>query len=191
MKTKQRVLSGLFVFMGLLLIFAVTGFAESSDSNLSWGAGYSITEYTDAFGLNLNFLSPAFFENSVQIKLDANVNWLNALYQNGIETKYNWFPYFSGSLEVIGGGFINPFIRLYGFGGIYFLIGNKDITTLDYKIGGIGGFGFEFFFNNKEVKTSYFIEIGGCGIKAIADKLLYSPLISNGFVISAGFRFYF
>ncbi len=51
-------------------------------------------------------------------------------------------------------------------------------------------FGFEFFFTeNTNRNPSYFIELGGIGTGAIANKLSSNPIYSNGFLISVGYRF--
>ena len=55
-------------------------------------------------------------------------------------------------------------------------------------MGGYGLFGFEFFMNSR---NNYFIEIGGVGTGAVADKVANSPIYSNGLLINVGFRHQF
>jgi hypothetical protein len=44
--------------------------------------------------------------------------------------------------------------------------------------------------SHPDVPVSYFIELGGVGTGANADKVTGNPIYSNGFLISVGFRGY-
>ena len=59
-------------------------------------------------------------------------------------------------------------------------------------VGGVGGFGFEFFTptNTMNAPVSYFIEIGGVGSGARAANLPGQPILLNGFLVQSGLRFY-
>ena len=57
----------------------------------------------------------------------------------------------------------------------------------DFVLGGYGLLGFEFYPHRK---GCYFIELGGVGTGATADKIPSSPIYSNGFLISTGIRFH-
>jgi hypothetical protein len=79
---------------------------------------------------------------------------------------------------------------LYAEGGIVFLFPNPVFSDDDINLGGYGLFGFEFFFTEETSRNpSYFIELGGIGTGAVADKIATNPLYANGFLISVGFRF--
>ncbi len=95
--------------------------------------------------------------------------------------------YTNFSIGLVGvGGMVGERIRLYGEGGILIINASKEISTEKTPIGAYGIFGFEFFLTKK---LNYFIELGGTGIEATADKTLYSPTYSNGFLTVAGLRY--
>lgn len=97
-------------------------------------------------------------------------------------------PYTVYKLGLIGvGGMINQSIRLYGEGGIVYIIPNDDFSEENSVSGGYGLFGFEFFMN-KGSSICYFIELGSMGIGASAEKLPGKPLYANGFSTSVGLR---
>ena len=70
------------------------------------------------------------------------------------------------------------------------LIPSGDVSEEDIYLGAVGAFGFEFFFTQGR-RGSYFIELGGVGTAAEADKLDRSPVFANGFMTNVGVRYYF
>jgi len=70
---------------------------------------------------------------------------------------------------------VGGFVRLYGEGGVIYVRPNSDMSD-DAQLGGYGLFGFEFLLSTEDrPKLSYFIELGGSGIGARAEKLPESP----------------
>ena len=108
------------------------------------------------------------------------------------EKETTWSPYGTYQLGVIGvGGMAGGFARFYGEGGVVLITPSSDFSNSSTEIGGYGLFGFEFFMSSDpDVPVSYFIELGGIGSGAKADKVFGSPIYSNGFLISVGFRVY-
>jgi formate-dependent phosphoribosylglycinamide formyltransferase (GAR transformylase) len=74
---------------------------------------------------------------------------------------------------------------LYGEGGIILLFPSAIFSTNSSEFGGYGLFGFEFFMHSK---MNYFLEIGGVGSGAVADKVIAKPIYSNVLLINLGFR---
>jgi hypothetical protein len=108
--------------------------------------------------------------------------------QNPKEGETVWMPYSNVSLGLIGiSAVIVEHIRLYGEGGTVLLFPSDSFSSKSIVVGGYGLFGFEFFMDKN---GCYFIELGGIGTGAVADKVLSKPIYSNGFTISTGFRFY-
>jgi hypothetical protein len=104
-----------------------------------------------------------------------------------------WELYGHVRLVVEGGGRIEGLpLRLYGFGGPILLLPPETLTSADARIGGIGGFGFEFYMprQGKDGPVSYLIELGGIGTGAQADNAIGTPIFANGFLATAGLRFY-
>ncbi len=159
--------------------------AHSQESSVNQGMsfGFQLAQYQQDFGVGLNLSSPLFFHNSCGIRLRANSMNLQHI-QNA---KTVWTSYTNVSLGFIGvGGIVNDKIRLYGEGGYILILPTADFSEETTVSGGYGLFGFEFFM---QPFINYFIEIGGVGTGAIADRVPGKPIYSNGMTIGTGFRF--
>lgn len=145
--------------------------------------GVNINNFGQDFGIGINVTTPHFFNGHAAIRASENYQWLNHLDKNG---KYTWTGY---HMVRIGAAGINVAltnsIKLYGEGGVSLLLANNMITSKPTSIGGYGLFGFEFLTKRH---ISYFIELGGIGSGATADKVTASPIYSNGFLASTGLR---
>jgi len=166
----------------IIIVFASNVQAQDEVINTGYGFGSQILQFQRDFGLGLNITSPYFGHDKIAVRLRGNLMF-NENVQNANTT---WTPYFSMSLGLIGvGGKVGDFIRLYGEGGIIGIKPSNEFSTQNFVFGGYGLFGFEFFMNNS---SNYFIEIGGVGTGAKANKIVTQPIYSNGLLISAGFR---
>jgi hypothetical protein len=60
------------------------------------------------------------------------------------------------------------------------------------RFGGVGGFGLELAFVSGERSgpVTYYMEIGGCGYGATAERLPANPDVASGLLLNAGFRAY-
>jgi hypothetical protein len=176
-KTSTCVLVLIFSFL-----FIFNAQAQNEAINTGIGFGFQIHQFQKDFGLGLNITSPFFGDDRIAVRLRGNLMY-NENVQNATTT---WTPYSNVSLGLIGiGGKVGEYIRLYGEGGLIGIKPSSDFSTKNFVFGGYGLFGFEFFMNNS---SNYFIEIGGVGTDAKADKIVTKPIYSNGLLISAGFR---
>ena len=167
-----------------LLIFCISENLKAQESQISnrLGLGFQLCQYQNDFGLGLNMTSPYFFYDHMAVRLRGNL----VFYQHAQNNETVWSPYSNFSLGMIGvGGKVGEFIRLYGEGGVVLLLPSEEFSTRSKELGGYGLFGFEFYMSHS---FNYYIEIGGVGIGANADKLVNSPIYSNGFLINVGFR---
>ncbi len=171
----------------VLCLFVLINFeisAQERELNSGFGLGFQLVQFQNDFGLGLNFVSPYFADGHIGIRLKANLMYN----QNVIDGLTEWVPYGNASLGLIGVGTqLSENIRLYGEGGFLILIPSDKLSSEDVEIGGYGHFGFEFFFSQG---GCYFIEIGGVGTGAVADKIPSEPIFSNGMSISAGLRYF-
>lgn len=178
--TRKQIASTLAFFF---LLFAAG--AQETPLNKGVGFGFQLNQYQRDFGAGLSITSPYFANERVAVRLRGNVLFHEHPDLEGTET--TWTPYSHASLGVIGVvGHIGD-IRLYSEGGLICLFPSDAFSSERSHFGGYGLFGFEFFFNNR---GNYFIEIGGVGTGAKADKLPGRPIFSNGLVVGTGFRFY-
>jgi len=171
----------------LLILFAFAAISNAQEDKIShkFGAGFQLSQYQSDFGIGVNLTSPYFVHNSIAVRLRGNFMF----YQHVKDGETTWSPYSNISLGVLGvGGMVGEFIRLYGEGGVILLIPSDEFSAESTVLGGYGVFGFEFYMSHG---FNYFIELGGVGTGASADKIPTSPIYSNGFLISTGFRFHF
>ena len=168
--------------MALVFLGATISNAQTASLPSGFGFGFQLNQYQNDFGLGLQVTSPLFVHNRLGIRVKGNFMFLEHLKNDLTE----WTPYSNVSVGIYSiGGQVGENIRLYGEGGIVFLFPSSEFSTSSSDIGGYGLFGFEFFFSNH---TNYFIELGGIGTGAKANKIEHSPIYSNGFLISVGFR---
>jgi hypothetical protein len=159
--------------------------------------GYTLHRFQDDFGLGASVGSPTFGGDRLRVTLGGGVAW----YPYGItaEGEQTWIDYghlrlvFEGGLRAPG----SP-IRVYGFGGPVLYIAPDRLSSKAVSVGGIGGFGFEYYFMyngpsgspERDGPVSYFLELGGVGNGAKADRLPTKPSFGNGFLITVGLRWY-
>ena len=164
----------------LLVILSNPISAQTKTNKLE--IGMNVSQYQKDFGVGLHLISPYFAKSKVAVKLGANFQWLE--HYNGTET--TWTPYQNVQLGLRGrSAIIEDKIFIYGEGGIVTILTNSTFSSKTSTFGGYGLFGFEF----KPSSTfAYFIELGGIGTGATADKLIGKPIYSNGFLTNVGFR---
>ncbi|WP_323757102.1 hypothetical protein [Roseivirga sp.] len=159
---------------------------ETEEINSNWGLGFHIKQNQQDFGLGVNMTSPYFAQKKVALRVRANLLFNEHINNTNITT---WTPYSSMSLGIIGvAGKIGEFIRLYSEGGLTLLLPSSEFSSESTVLGGYGLFGFEFFMHQS---ANYFIEIGGVGTGASADKIVGNPIYSNGLMINVGYRYVF
>lgn len=164
-----------------IVCFSFTARAQEVDPNSGLSFGMQLNQYQRDFGLGFQVTSPAIFNDHLALR--ARYNFMFHEYVNG--DAYTWEPYSNLTVGVIGYAATNGSTRLYGEGGLIMIFPSSSFASGN-NVGGYGLFGFEFFMANP---ASYFIELGGVGSGARADKLPLEPIYSNGFMISTGFRF--
>jgi len=170
--------------MLLGLIVAIQ--AQEDSFSKKFGLGFQLGQYQKDFGIGFNMTSPYFAQDKISIRVRGNFMW-NEHLDNNMET--TWTPYSNLSIGIVGvAGEIGKVVRLYGEGGILLLFPSDIFSSENSEFGGYGLFGFEFFMNTH---SNYFIEIGGVGTGAVADKVVGKPIYSNGQIINTGFRFQF
>ena len=84
-------------------------------------------------------------------------------------------------------------VRPYGFGGgLCAPSSPSTLSATQMRFGGVGGFGLELAFASGERSgpVTYYMEIGGCGYGATAERLPANPDIASGLLLNAGFRAY-
>ncbi len=169
----------------LVLIFlACIGSANAQQITIGTGAGIGlqVNQYQQDFGVGVNLSGPYVAHDKLAVRLRGNMQF----HEHTEDNETTWTPYFNASLGLITvSGNAGDAIRLYSEGGVIGLFPSNEFSSESIVFGGYGLFGFEFFMSNR---NNYFIEIGGVGTGAKADRLPSAPVYSNGLLINTGFR---
>lgn len=171
----------------ILITFKSISYSQDQDNIINNGIGiaFNVTQIQKDFGLGLNIVSPYFFQKKMAIRVRGNF----IFNENNPDSLVRWTPYSNFSLGFVGvGGMITERIRLYGEGGAICLLPSKELSNKDFVMGGYGLLGFEFFVSKG---FNYYLEIGGVGSGARAEKIINKPIYSNGFLIGTGIRVFF
>ena len=183
MKTKLIIIASAFL--------SLAGFAQQEVKARSRGnelaLGYCLNQFGKDFGIGVSATSP-FIKKMLAFKISENYQWHE--YYNGDVTI--WQPYHNVKIGVLSvGTTICDQIKLYGEGGTSIIVLDKKLSDSPVTIGGYGVFGFEFFMDKiDQAGMSYYIELGGIGTGAVAEKIATKPILSNGFMITTGLRIY-
>ncbi len=151
--------------------------------------GFSLETIQDDFGLELGVTTPYFAGEKMALRLRGGVAWANGIPDG--KTKEDWLLYTPIRIAFVGSwAFAANKVRLYSEGGSLAILSIQDVSSDTFSgIGGYGLFGFEFFASD-HVPVTYFIEGGGMGTSAKADKMIADPSLANGFFASVGLRWY-
>lgn len=151
-----------------------------------FGIGGQVGQLQNDFGIGLNLTSPYFAHEKMAVRLRGDLAW-NQHPNGAAETTWSPYSYLSlGFVQSVGE--MGGFMRIYGEGGAIYLFPSDAFSSRSVEFGGYGLFGFEFFFDGH---MNYFIEAGGVGTGAIADKIPGKPTYSNGFLMNVGVRVQF
>lgn len=141
--------------------------------------GFQLNNYAGDFGLGINVSSPYLFGEGVRLKARVNAMFLEYI-ENGETT---WEPYLNVTVGSFTSARISDAVGLYGEGGLIVVFPSDQFSSTSSHFGGYGLFGFEFYFSDS---FTYFIEAGGIGVGAVANKVENKPIYSNGFLTSVG-----
>ena len=181
----------IFLIILSIFIFHSNGYTQEKlpDRANNFSYGFHLLNYQQDFGIGLQLTSPYIARGWLAFRGRANYQFNQHL--NDVN-ETTWSGFGSYQLGVVGvAGMAGGFARFYAEGGVILLTPPASISSNSVEVGGYGVFGFEFFMSTSpNVPVSYFIELGGIGVGAIADKVPGKPIYSNGFSISVGFRGY-
>lgn len=153
--------------------------------------GLGLHRMQDDFGTTAAVGSPLFGGDAVRLTLSGGVSWFPHDMQ---DNEQRWTTYGHVKLAFEGGARIpgSP-IRIYGTGAPMMMFLPSRLSDNKVRIGGAGGFGFEFIqrqTTGDDFPMSYFFEAGGVGTGATAEKVVGKPIVGNGFYMNVGFRAY-
>lgn len=168
----------IYILINLLLI----SFTPLLSQPTSWMFGYHLSQVQADFGQGVQIATPSFLMDAVQLKLSANQRYLDY----DLEGRNLWSDFYTFSAGLGNSPtMISERIGLYGEGGVMMILPNNKFSTSDQNWGGYGLFGFNFYFYPG---FSYFIEAGGIGSGARADRSDNQRIYANGFFMNVGFK---
>ena len=172
------------ITMCALFILSWSISAQEFVAKNSTQIGFTIGQIQQDFGIGLNLTSPYFLYERVAVRVRGNFVFHEHLDNNA---NFVWTPYSNLTIGLVGlAGKVGEQINVYGEGGLLFLFPNDNFSSENAENGGYGIVGFEFL---PARFIRYFIEIGGAGSGASADKVAGSPIYSNGLILYTGIRF--
>lgn len=172
----------------LLLIFTAAAsqpaFGQQTSHNRP-SAGFQLQNLNGDFGIGLhggvNVISPW-----VHLRFAVAQNWLEHLEPGaGAAT---WTGYQNYRLGLGGRYKIEERVFCYSEGGVMMVSLPSSLASDRNGFGGYGLFGFEFMLSRS---SAYFLEAGGNGLDAVADKAAGKPIVGNGFTLHVGYRVLF
>lgn len=169
--------------MAIFLFSTGCAFAQNRPADQNrFAIGAGIQQQQNDFGLGINLTSPYFASGAVAIRAQAGVNWLD----RPVDGAGTWQPYMSNRLGIVARtAIIEDKVNVYGKGGGVLLVPNSTFSSDGLKSGGYGLFGFELCLSPTLVQ---YLEVGGIGTGARADKLPGNPIYANGLHIGVGMR---
>lgn len=181
-RSNQRKMNRNKVLLLIAIFAAFTLNVRGQNQPKKLEIGFNVNQFQNDYGVGVHLISPYFLHSKVAVRAGANLQWFE--YFSGTET--TWSPYQNFQLGLRARSeILENKIFIYGEGGIVTILPNSDFSNESLEFGGYGVFGFEF----KSIsKFAYYIELGGVGTGAVADKLVNKPIYSNGFLINVGLR---
>ncbi|HON18773.1 MAG TPA: hypothetical protein PK990_06345 [Salinivirgaceae bacterium] len=173
----------IFISLSVFVYFLSAQCQERDFNKISYG--FQLVKFQNEFGIGVHLLTPEF--KNLRINVKTNLNWLN---HPDAQNNQTWTEFINNQVGINYQRCITNNINLYSEGGIVLIYPNNSFSNESVNFGGYGVFGFEFFLTeNTSRNPSYFIELGGIGTGAVANKVVSKPIYSNGFLISVGYRF--
>jgi hypothetical protein len=179
---RSRKLNEAVLLLLLTVSLLTSNLANAQTNSNKPEIGFKISQYQKDFGIGLHVISPYFMKKSMAIKAGTNIQW----FENSNDTETTWTTYQNIQLGMRGRShMVTENISIYGEGGAFFVLPDSDFSTQSLEFGGYGLFGFEF---RICPRFGYFIELGGVGTSATADKIASQPIYSNGFFTNVGLK---
>jgi hypothetical protein len=177
----------------LLLLLTNTAFAQSApqdaqdDRTNGFSVGWDISSFSNNYGFGVRVDTPRFANGKVHVQLAGNFAWVQGVPVDSTDT--TWAPYTLIRVGIIRSSPIrNLPLRFYGGGGVALILPTNKVSEKSAQGGGYGVTGLELAMPENE-NVRWFVELGGMGTGAKADRLATSPIYANGFIIGWGFRY--
>lgn len=147
------------------------------------GVGIGMNQAVSDYGMGINLTSPLIVQR-IQLRLSANIQGLQGVPASADRARL--YGYENIRLGVIGKPkYVADRVIIYGEGGPGVLINSARVTTKKMNLLGYGVIGGEYLLRNK---LWIYLEGGGIGSGAEADKLIGKPMYATGLFFGMGLR---
>ncbi|MEZ4930886.1 MAG: hypothetical protein R2788_01985 [Saprospiraceae bacterium] len=167
----------------IVLLFFACANSVVAQRELPFRVGFQLTELHSDFGLGLNLDVPLPGKLPT-LRLAGNWHWLEI----PGETRSQTASFQTIRLGIANEGWeVAEKIKVYGEGGVLFLLPANMLSGDGLATGGYGLFGFEFF--AKEMNgSSLFLEVGGTSAGRRVERRESVPTFGAGLLLGAGLR---
>ena len=149
--------------------------------------GWEISSFANNYGFGARVDTPRFARGTVHVQIGASLAWVQGVPLGESDT--TWAPYTLLRIGVVRSTPIGSLpLRFYGGGGLALVLPTNDVSGQTVQGGGYGLTGLELSMPEGG-RARWFLEVGGMGTGAKADRLTNSPIYANGFTIGWGFRY--
>lgn len=147
--------------------------------------GFQIHQVQRDFGIGVHVTTP-YFHNVIALRAGVSRQWLDHIPAGA--NAATWDPYLQVRFGVASRNtVIADALSIYSEGGLLYLRPNAKFSGETSELGGYGVLGVEF---HASRFLGQFLEVGGVGTGANADRAEGNPIYSNGLIVSAGMRWY-
>jgi hypothetical protein len=147
--------------------------------------GFQIHQYQRDFGVGAHFTTP-YIRDAIALRAGVSGQWLD--HTPAGETVPSWDPYLQARVGILGRNFVIPDrVSIYSEAGLVYLRPSERFSEARSRYGGYGLLGVEFHLHRT---LGQFLEVGGVRTGARAELSEGTPIYSNGFLMSAGMRWY-
>jgi hypothetical protein len=190
-KTSSRLRHSRFlVALALAAAIGLAATAGAADTpaeipGAGWTFGPEVLGLPGEFGVGLHFLTPGLFGENFRLKIGGSNQWLRGRLPG--QDAQSRLGYTSIRLGIhISFPFGAKGLSGYSEGGVVETFPESRLSGRSFVLGGYGVFGLEFRMSRA---SASFVEFGGMGSGARAERLVGRPSYSRGFVVAAGLRF--
>jgi hypothetical protein len=176
----------------LLLLTATLRAQDSAqrapdDERNGAAVGWEISSFANNYAFGARLDTPRFARRTVHVQIGASLAWVQGVPLGESDT--TWAPYTLLRIGIVRSTPIGSLpLRFYGGGGLALVLPTNDVSGQSAQGGGYGLTGLELSVPENG-GARWFVEVGGMGTGAKADRLANSPIYANGFTIGWGFRY--
>jgi hypothetical protein len=179
------------VALVLLLSIAAASAVLAQEPPMGRSLGINMNQALSTYGMGINISLPL-SGDLFSFRGSANIMGLQAV-PDALADRSHLYGYEMIRLGVLGRYMWYDYVKLYVEGGPLLMLNNSLVTSRKISMGGYGLAGMEYRLRTGHYFLGHcwvFLEGGGIGTGAHADRLIGSPAYANGLFFGLGIRYY-